>query len=255
MSLKQIQINHDPIDTRQIQNWDQVKVHVQPNLCMECSLVPQNPYQCYKCSKLICYPCHTEQKAKARGPKIFCQKCKALQYFNPANNSVFQAYRELVIACVNKRYGCRIQTDYKKYQKHIDECDYQRLPCNSPGCFVTTLKRYKQEHLTVCEYVVETCDNCNKQFNRKSMAYHQEKCGAEEQTGDVQQLKVELLKLRNKLDSVLQMNFQQEIKELQQKLIQQQQEIVLIIHQHNIFKFTQKIYFKYIFIQNCMVFI
>lgn len=63
----------------------------------------------------------------------------------------------MVIACVNRRYGCKITLDYKKYQKHVEECDFQRIPCPSPGCFVTTLKRAKGDHLSVCEYVVENC--------------------------------------------------------------------------------------------------
>ncbi|CAD8179322.1 unnamed protein product [Paramecium octaurelia] len=217
----------NPIDTRQILNWDQVKVHLQPNLCIECQLVPQQPLQCYRCQKLLCQTCHGDLKQKSRGPKIFCQKCKALNYFNPANNAIYQSYRDMVIGCVNRRYGCKVTLDYKKYQKHVEECEFQRIPCPSPGCFVTTLKRAKGDHLQVCEYVIETCQYCNKQFNRKSMAYHQEKCnGKDVQQIDLASLKSDFLRLRSKLDAAIS-QFEQsaEIAMLEQKVIKQQLEI------------------------------
>lgn len=75
-----------------------------------------------------------------------------------------------MVSCKNKPFGCETITARKDLMEHLKTCSLTPTPCERCG----EPKRSSLEH--VCQFDIEICPHCNKEFIIKDFDLHQNSC-------------------------------------------------------------------------------
>jgi len=139
--------------------------------CNSCKKIIKNGEICSKCFKAFCGSCLS---------KLVENHSSCPKGGDHAKMPLLPLYEtflnELMIACVNAKYGCSEVKEYKLIQSHEDECEFVPVKCNYSGCDVVLPKKEIAEHLGVCGFCPLTCKDCGENILRKDVERHDKMC-------------------------------------------------------------------------------
>lgn len=120
-------------------------------VCKVCKLVVRSPVECVSCQRLMCGLC-----GKIGGKCGYCQE--ELVTKTPALYAR-KIYSKLQLHCVNSANGCEAVLPLSSLQAHEADCIYVLVPCASPICVNTFLKKDNQndpDQPLVCSILCKT---------------------------------------------------------------------------------------------------
>lgn len=100
-------------------------------ICQVCSKVVRAPSECSRCEHLFCSACTSST----------CPSCQ--DSFSPKSMALFalKIYNRLQLHCSNQVKGCEHVCALDQLEEHEKECEYVTVPCASPICSNTFMKK------------------------------------------------------------------------------------------------------------------
>ncbi|CAF1477592.1 unnamed protein product [Adineta steineri] len=135
--------------------------HLEDLNCLICHNILWKPVACQQCKAYFCSACIRKWLTDGR---IDCPLGRETYIERACSRLVNTPLSKLQIACIYESNGCREILPYEAVEKHETQCGYQPQQC--PGCLLSFSKNEIETHISGCELIESTCDDCKIVYKR-----------------------------------------------------------------------------------------
>lgn len=121
-----------------------------------------------------CLPVWLDGAASKRCPAEEADCENVTQRNVTPDRSVQRDMKNVLVFCKNKSEGCPLKIAFKNYRSHLDDCEFQHVPCEYAhrGCKETPPRGKLKDHQEQCPFKPVHCKLCNKAVNRNQLQEH-----------------------------------------------------------------------------------